>query len=257
MKEKLYTIPLMDALRAGDECPFCYIERSLEQHALDFVLGPECTHMQGDVREATDQAGFCREHLFKMFEYGNRLGSAQILETHMQALMTELEKEMKRYRVLDKPNLLDRVCKNDASTENGNSVSKWIHEKTETCYICDHIQNNYKRYMETFFFLYKKNDPEFMALVEGGKGFCLKHFAQLLERSTLYLSAKDQEKLKNMLFTQMQENLHRVHEDVKWFICKNDYRYIKEDWKTSRDAVQRAIQKLAGGYPADPPYQSR
>ena len=41
MKEKIYTIPLMDAFRADDECPFCFIERNLEQHAIDFVLGSE------------------------------------------------------------------------------------------------------------------------------------------------------------------------------------------------------------------------
>ena len=27
MKEKLYTIPLMDAFKAEDECPFCFVER--------------------------------------------------------------------------------------------------------------------------------------------------------------------------------------------------------------------------------------
>ena len=39
MKEKLYTIPLNDAVNANEECPFCYIERALEQDLLDFVLG--------------------------------------------------------------------------------------------------------------------------------------------------------------------------------------------------------------------------
>jgi len=37
MKETLYTIPLNDAVNANDECPFCYIERSVEQDLLDFT----------------------------------------------------------------------------------------------------------------------------------------------------------------------------------------------------------------------------
>ena len=41
MKEKLYTIPLMDAFKAGDECPFCFVERQLEQHSYDFVLASQ------------------------------------------------------------------------------------------------------------------------------------------------------------------------------------------------------------------------
>ena len=38
MKEKLYTIPLNDAVNANDECPMCFIERSIEQDLMDFVL---------------------------------------------------------------------------------------------------------------------------------------------------------------------------------------------------------------------------
>jgi hypothetical protein len=36
MKEQLYTIPLNDAVNAQDECPFCFIHRSIEQDLLDF-----------------------------------------------------------------------------------------------------------------------------------------------------------------------------------------------------------------------------
>ena len=69
MKETLYTIPLNDAVNAGDECPFCFIEREVEQDLLDFVLGSGSSYMESDVREATDKAGFCREHFKKMFDY--------------------------------------------------------------------------------------------------------------------------------------------------------------------------------------------
>ena len=39
MKENIATIPLMDAFQAKDECPFCYLEREAEQHAVSFILG--------------------------------------------------------------------------------------------------------------------------------------------------------------------------------------------------------------------------
>ena len=68
MKEKIYTIPLMDAFHAGDECPFCFIERNLEQHSMDFVLGSGASYMEDDVRAETDQLGFCHEHYKKMFD---------------------------------------------------------------------------------------------------------------------------------------------------------------------------------------------
>jgi len=58
MKEKLYTIPLMDAFKAEDECPFCFVERQLEQHAMDFVLGAGASYMEDDVRAETDKMSF-------------------------------------------------------------------------------------------------------------------------------------------------------------------------------------------------------
>lgn len=90
MKEKLYTIPLMDAFKAGDECPFCFVERQLEQHAMDFVLGAGASYMEDDVRAETDKMGFCRTHYKKMYDYGNRLGTGLILKTHFQCKTKEL-----------------------------------------------------------------------------------------------------------------------------------------------------------------------
>ena len=46
MKEQLYTIPLNDAINAADECPFCFIERDVEQDLLDFVLGSGSSNME-------------------------------------------------------------------------------------------------------------------------------------------------------------------------------------------------------------------
>ena len=60
MKETIYTIPLMDAFNANDECPFCFIERKLEQEAISFIMGP--AYMEDDIREETDRLGFCRHH---------------------------------------------------------------------------------------------------------------------------------------------------------------------------------------------------
>ena len=93
MKEKIYTIPLMDAFKAGDECPFCFIERNLEQHAIDFVLGSGASYMEDDVRAETDKMGFCREHYKKMFDYGNRLGCGLILTTHFKKKNEELKQQ--------------------------------------------------------------------------------------------------------------------------------------------------------------------
>ncbi len=111
MKEKLYTIPLMDAFRAGEECPFCYVERSLEEHAIDFVLGPGASYMEDDVRAETDAMGFCRTHFKKRYEYGNRLGTGLILKTHFQKLNQELDEQIKMFAP-SHASLMSRLKKN-------------------------------------------------------------------------------------------------------------------------------------------------
>ena len=55
----------------------------------------------------------------------------------------------------------------------------------------------------------------------------------------------------------MEQNLIRVKEDLDWFVGMFDYRQAGADWKNSRDAVSRTIQKLKGIYPADPPYKEK
>lgn len=234
MKEKLYIIPMMDALREQDECPFCLIERNLEQHALDFVLGSSASYMQEDIRLKTDELGFCREHFKKMYDYGNRLGSAFIVDTHLQRLLREFKKEAKKH-----------------------SLSKWIHKNEASCYVCNHIKENFDRYVATFFELFRTDNPEFMELLRGGKGVCLTHLGVLLDCAPHYLNKKQQEKLCGILLPQMESNMARIIEELDWLEAKFDYRYKDADWKNSKDALERAMQKIAGGYPADPPYRKK
>ncbi len=257
MKEQLYTIPLMDAFRAEDECPFCYIERDVEQNALDFVLGRDASYMQDHVRAETDRVGFCRKHYEKMFNYGETLANALILETRIKYLMKEMKSEMKKCTVASKVSLKDKMFKDPSAMRDNNNVSRWVHEKEESCFICDHIKRNYDRYVATFFYLYKKKENEFIELVKNGKGMCLHHLADILDAAPLYLNKKEEEELRNILFPQTIANMERVLEDVEWLQKKFDYLYKDADWKNSRDAVQRAMQKITGGHPADPPYRPR
>ena len=125
MKEQLYTIPLNDAVNAGDECPFCFIERSVAQDLLDFVLGSSASYMEADIREQTDKAGFCRTHFKKMFEYGNTLGNGWILKTHYRRMISEMKKEFASFHP-GKTSLMDRLKKN---TDGGNAIGVWIREK--------------------------------------------------------------------------------------------------------------------------------
>mgnify|MGYP003299552918 FL=1 len=252
MKEKLYTIPLNDAVNANDECPFCFLERKLEQDLMDFVLGGGSSYMESDVRAATDKAGFCRTHFKKMFDYGNTLGNAWILKTHYSKTMEEMKKQFRGHA----PVKMGFFEKKKSGEERKNSIGRWSADRDNTCYICDRFRNEYPRYLDTFLYLYEK-DPDFKQKILQGKGFCLTHFGDLCEHTGMNLNQKQQEEFFPPLFDLMTRNMERIYEDISWLIEKFDYENKDADWKNSKDALQRGMQKLKGSYPADPVYKKR
>ena len=255
MKEQVYTIPLMDAFRSGDECPFCFIERALEQHAINFVLGSGASYMEEDIREQTDATGFCREHYKKLYDYGNRLGMSLILSTHMKKKNKELNELMDQFAP-GKSGMLGMFKKVKVNTEQPakTSIGQWVQAQESSCYVCDYSKGSYARYLDTFFELYRRSD-EFKKLFENCKGFCLPHFGDITEAADVVLTDKEKTAFFEILFDLMRNNMARVHEDVLWFVDKFDYRNINADWKNSKDAVPRTMQKMAGGHPADPPFE--
>jgi len=250
MKEKLYTIPMNDAINAGEECPFCYIEREVEQDLLDFVLGSGSSYMESDVREATDKAGFCRQHFKKMFDYGNTLGNGWILKTHYMQTIREMKEEFQKFTP-SKSTLMGKFKKN---TERENPIGIWVQEKEKSCYICNRFADTYERYLDTFFHMYR-TDGEFKKKIAESKGFCLHHFGDLCEYSEKKLNDKEKKEFYPAMFELMEKNMDRLQEDVSWLVEKFDYLNKDADWKNSKDAVERGMQKLKGGYPADPPYK--
>ena len=141
MKETIYTIPLNDAFHAEDECPFCYLERDAEQHALEFILGSQASYMEDDIRMETDKMGFCRHHYKMMYDYGNRLGCGLILSTHLKKLNQEITEQMKAF-TSGKSTFMSRMKKTALSADSPKTpLGQWISQKEQTCYVCDHFRS--------------------------------------------------------------------------------------------------------------------
>lgn len=236
MKEKLYTIPVNDAVNANDECPICNAEQSLENDAIEYAIGPGASYMESDIREMTDKAGFCRRHFNMMYKYGNSLGNALILTSHVHKVSEDIKKEMKNYR----------GAKGGLFSKGGTSnVEEYINSLTGKCFVCDYYRDTYKRYIATFFHLYE-NDTEFRDKIKNGKGFCLPHMGELLREAPGYLKGKLLDDFTSELFEIQSRNLDRIEEDISWFVEKFKYENQDKDWKESKDAIPRTIQKLTG-----------
>lgn len=250
MKERLHTIPVNEALESGDECPFCYLQRQAEKSALRYVAGPGASYMEPEVRAATDKTGFCPVHMKKLYDYGNTLGSALMLQTHYAGLLENFRQEMEH---MEPPAKKPLFGKKKPPLE-GEPLWQRLLRQSESCYICDKIDYNMERYYLTFLTLMK--DQEFRQKVESSKGFCLRHFGELLRWAETQCPDGQRAWLHREVFRLMEENLVRVKEDLDWLIAKYDYRNASADWKNSRDALQRTMQKLEGLYPADAPYKN-
>lgn len=253
MKDTLYTIPLTDAFKAEDECPFCFIYRNLEQDAISFTLG--ASYMEDDIREKTDALGFCKEHYKKLYDYGNRLGLAFILQTHYVALQKTLKSTLSHTRAQNL-SLLQKLKKGPKvqSASTHTPATQKLNDTLSSCYVCSRIDYNFDRYIKTFFYLLTTNE-EFKTLFINSKGFCLPHFTKLLEEAPYHLKEKDQTFFLEESQKKLQESLARIEEDLSWFIDKYDYRNSAAPWKNAKDAIPRGIQKLSGIYVQDEPFK--
>ncbi len=271
MKEKLYTIEVMDALKASDECPCCYLERKIEQDTVSFVLG--VSYMEDDIRAATDQAGFCRRHTKMMYDYGNSLGNAWILKTRMEYMRKQLKAQSQGKMTAPaaggqpaagihsgKPSLFSRfkMGQGAAAKPSAGEAGKWDWMKAseDTCYVCRKFEDTYGRIIKTFLHLIR-TEPEFLNQLKASKGFCIPHFADLIQACEENFTAQEAERVIPALYELMGANLDRIQEDIDWFIDKFDYRNQDADWKNSKDAIPRTMQKLVGTYPADPVFRQK
>ena len=248
MKYHIDTIPIWDAARLDGECQLCALERRTELGEADRYLGASV--MEPDIRIRVNDRGFCRKHHAMLFTMSNRLGHALMLESHMIENREKLAKSWKSLEktgeALKNSGIGDKLNgKVKAAKESVVQESKKIQEMAGTCVMCDTIRENMLRYLHTFFSLYK-SDAEFKRRFLNGKGLCIPHLGQLLEVATEELNAKELGEFVQALAKMEQENLDRIQEDISWFIKKFDYRFEKEDWKNSRDAVERTVNKTRG-----------
>lgn len=234
IKENIYTIPIIEAFEESNICPFCYIREKLNNESINYVLGP--SYMEEDIREVTDKKGFCPQHFEELFHEQNRLGLSLMSHTHLKKLIATIDdKYTEPKKALFK--------KNEDNTE----LLNFLKEVNSSCYICDKIDNTFYRYVDSFFYLIKKND-EFYPLFEKTSFFCLDHFELLLKTSNEKLNGEKKINFSKTLMDIQRKYMKELEEDLDWFIKKYDYRYKDEPYKNSKDSLNRSIGFLGGKY---------
>ena len=229
--EQIYTIPVNEAFEKVQEedshiCPFCLMYNRLEANELDLILG--ASMMEPDVRLKTNELGFCDAHLGMMFGRPKRLPLALMLESHLDQIAKDLDGNMGMF-----------------IGKTGDAAAKRLDRLEHSCYICDRIEYNFSRMIETAALLWQ-SDSAFHDKVKKAPYFCLPHYGRFIRAAKDRLSKKD--------FAEFYETVHALETayfdelrgDVSWFCKKFDYRYENEPWGNAKDAPERARLFLSG-----------
>ncbi len=234
MKEQLYTIPVNDIFEQECECPVCAMKKALEDEAVAFTMGP--SYMEDDIRLTTDKMGFCAPHMQALYDFENRLGLALVIDTHMKNMIQNIEALQKKGR--KQPHGL-------FSKKETTPLFSFTDQISRSCFICDRIRHTFERYVATTFYLYEE-DPAFVTKFKKSRGFCLEHYGMLYEKAPSYLSGNALEQFTDDLNLVFLDNYTRMEAELSWFIDKFDYRNADAPWKTSKDALPRAMIKCNG-----------
>lgn len=234
MNEQIYTIPINDGFEEGGECPFCNMYNKLEKEALDYMLGS--SYMEDNIRMETNKIGFCQKHYSMMYKKQNRLGLALMLQSHIQKINADIENLSNNLKSNKKKGLFSKTVEN--------KVTPYINNIAESCYICNKITASMDRYFDTFFYMWKK-DNDIKEKVKNSKGFCIEHFATLIDMADKKLKGNEYNLFINTIIPLEIENIKRLEKEVDHFTNKFDHNYKDAPWGTAKDALPRAIQKIA------------
>ena len=232
MKEQLYSIPVNDAFAADCECPVCQMYHKLETDSVEYTMGP--SYMEDDTRALTDAKGFCGKHIKMVYDQDNRLGMAWVMKTHFDKTINDIKKVM--------PSGPAKLIKKGISDS---PLIKYIDNLDNSCFVCDRINNFFDQYVDTIFFLWKKDD-EFKEKFKSAKGFCTPHYSLLPKKAAAHLKGDDLESFVGIINDMYITNMERVRDDLAWFINKFDYKYQNEPWYNAKDSVIRSLVKTNG-----------
>ncbi len=230
MKETICTIPINDIFTPKDGCPFCRMEKMLEEQYVSFITGDAM--MEPNIRIETNKKGFCHRHFSQMFEKGQKLPNALILESHLQEIIDNyMPKKLK-----------GRPDKKQLEGING---------LLDSCYVCDRIKHDMRHFSATIFAEWAKEDGDFRKLYNEQPFICLKHYNFIIDAATAKggLASKHLPEFYAETVALTKNYLISLKDDITHFCSMFDYRSRGQEWGKSKDSIERSIAFLTGEKP--------
>lgn len=229
MKEHIYSIPLTDALKENCGCILCTLEKKLEDDALGYFLGPAM--MEPDTREITNKKGFCRRHLPMLFDKGNRLGLALVLETHVKELSDKMIAEKKG-------GFMKKGCDTFLT-------AKKLLDMAKSCALCDKMNSQMKDAAGNLAYLWEQ-DSDFRDLFMLQGELCPEHAGVVLSVCEKEISGNLRDAFIESILYSQKKMLDSLYDDLHEFVLSFDYRNTDKPLsQKAGQSVQNAVKYLA------------
>lgn len=212
---------IIEAFKKESECPLCEIAAVAEEQFLHEFLNDAV--MEDDTRVKVGKKGFCERHFDMLFKRQNKLSVALQIGTRADNLTP----------FLTAPKSVGAAKKQAEKIENAISG----------CVICDLVNESMIKYYKTIAQMFVR-EKGFLKTVLSSKGFCLKHYAELLKYSSAAGFAVKE--YLSVLSSVENRNFERVKSDLKKFCDKHDYRNANEPLGEAETALPRTRIKFFG-----------
>lgn len=232
MKYELETIPVWEAYEAEAPCPLCYLSGRLEKQYVAFYLGDSV--MTPEIRVQVNRRGFCPDHWHALLGSGNKLGLALMATTYIETVRDVLVQEKRALSGRKGP-----------SRKGFESVREHMRQRNSDCLICERLRYTLSNYAYTIARLHADEDA-FRSRFSESAGFCLHHLPFALDIARQTLNGSEFGRFAEAVFTVVDRDLSRIHEDVSSFTGQFDYRSTDPVTDTMKAATPAAVRKLAG-----------
>lgn len=239
MKEKIYTIPINEALDEDCFCPFCAMYDRLEEDAVQYTVGPAM--MEPDFRIITNRTGFCQKHIRELNSQSKALPLSLVLGTHLDSLCEIMDADLTSSKK-------GFFKKGESAID---ETFKHLNDVSCSCAVCDRINNTFDRYFEVFVYMLKK-ESGFLDKVLSKEGFCMEHFVRLFDAAKKSLSDSDFQKYFVPIANLQKKRLKTVKEYINKFSNSFDYRNIGKEKDFPSDIILQASYLLNGTFKPKP-----
>ncbi|TVQ20871.1 MAG: hypothetical protein EA382_14345 [Spirochaetaceae bacterium] len=233
MKYELQTIPVLDAYQARPHCVLCYLERQSEERNTTFFLGNSI--MAPEMRVRLNEHGFCPRHLYKLLDGEGKLGYSLALATHLDSV---------NKRVASQLAAVSR-SRGRALARSAAEFCRRLADQERDCLMCERIRTNLLNFTYTVVRLYA-DEPEFKETLRQSTGFCFHHLQDLVPMAPEVLRGTQLDEWFTDLIALHERSTATVIDDLEAFTWQFDYQTELTTPEHARDAVPRAVAKLAG-----------